>query len=121
MGVVVIGETPYAEMMGDRNDLHLAREDVEAIKKVKQAGVPVVVVLFSGRPMFLDNILDQADAVVAAWLPGSEGEGVTDVLLGTYKPTGKLAFTWPKETSTTLHRGAQGYQTLFAFGFGLSY
>ncbi len=91
MGVVVIGETPYAEFQGDRADLSLAMEDVEAVSAMKKAGVPVVVVLLSGRPLILCDVLDHADALVAAWLPGSEGGGVADVLFGDYKPTGKLS------------------------------
>ena len=75
----------------------------------------------SGRPLFIDNVLDSADAVLAAWLPGTQGDGVADVLFGDYKPTGKLSFTWPKSTSTSLHRGDPGYQALFALGYGLSY
>lgn len=65
--------------------------------------------------------MNYADAIVAAWLPGSEGEGVADVLFGDYKPTGKLSYTWPKAASTSLHFGDAGYQTLFARGYGLSY
>jgi beta-glucosidase len=80
-----------------------------------------VLVLISGRPLFLDNVVNDVDAIVAAWLPGTEGEGVADVLFGDYKPTGKLSFTWPKASSTSLHRGDAGYQTLFAFGYGLGY
>jgi beta-glucosidase len=121
VGVVVIGETPYAEMMGDRTDLRLAPEDVKAVETVKAAGIPVVVVLFSGRPMVIDEILGKADAIVAAWLPGSEGEGVTDVLFGDYKPSGKLSFTWPAAGATSYHPGDAGYKKLYAFGYGLSY
>jgi beta-glucosidase len=121
VGVVVIGETPYAEMMGDRTDLRLSAEDVSAVEKVKAAGIPVVVVFLLGRPMIIDAILNKADAIVAAWLPGSEGEGVTDVLFGDYKPTGKLSFTWPRGDSTSLHLGDAGYKPLYAFGYGLSY
>jgi len=106
VGIVVIGETPYAEGMGDRTDLSLSAEDIAAVKKMKSTGVPVVVIVISGRPLILDPILDQADAIVAAWLPGTEGEGITDVLFGTYKPTGKLSFTWPAQ---------------FKYGFGLTY
>ena len=106
VGVVVIGETPYAEGHGDQADLSLSAEDIAAVKKMKSTGVPVVVIVISGRPLILDEILDQADAVIAAWLPGTEGEGVTDVLFGDYKPVGKLSFTWP---------------TQFKYGFGLSY
>lgn len=123
VGVLVIGEKPYAEMFGDHNvdQFYLDTEDKSALQNMKKAGIPVVVVLVSGRPLFIDDVMDQADAWVAAWLPGTEGAGVADVLFGDYKPTGKLSFTWPKSTSTSLHRGDAGYQTLFALGYGLSY
>ena len=121
IGIAVIGETPYAEMNGDRSDLRLAAEDVAVVDRLKAAGIPVVVLLVSGRPMIIDDILGKADAVVAAWLPGTEGDGVADVLFGDYRPTGKLSFTWPRGTSTSLHLGDPGYRTLFPFGHGLSY
>ena len=122
VGVVVIGEKPYAETNGDRRDLSLASEDVAAIENMKAAGIPVVVILFSGRPMILDKALDKADAFVAAWLPGTEGDGVADVLFGDYKPTGKLSFSWPRSMAqVTVHRGDAGYDPLFPYGFGLSY
>jgi beta-glucosidase len=121
VGIAVIGETPYAEMQGDRTDLRLSAEDVAVVDQLKSAGIPVVVVLVSGRPMIIDDILSKADAIVAAWLPGTEGDGVADVLFGGYRPSGKLSFTWPRGTSTTLHRGEPGYQVLFPFGHGLSY
>lgn len=104
VGVVVIGEKPYAEMQGDRKELSLAPEDIAAVENVKAAGIPVVVVLYSGRPMTLDPIFGKADAIVAAWLPGTEGEGITDVLFGAYKPKGRLSYNWEKQ---------------FAFGFGM--
>jgi beta-glucosidase len=106
VGVVVIGETPYAEGMGDRTDLSLSAEDIAAVRKMKSTGVPTVVIVISGRPLILDQILDQADAIVAAWLPGTEGEGITDVLFGDYRPVGKLSFAWPGQ---------------FKYGFGLTY
>jgi beta-glucosidase len=115
VGVVVIGEKPYAEGAGDRASLALAPEDVAAVKTMKAAGIPVVVVLVSGRPMILGDVLDTASAVVAAWLPGSEGQGVADVLFGDYKPTGKLSFTWPKAV------GKGTADPLFAYGYGLKY
>jgi beta-glucosidase len=115
VGVVVIGETPYAEMKGDRPDLALAPEDIAAVKTMKAAGIPVIVVLVSGRPMILGDVLDQASAVVAAWLPGTEGQGVADVLFGDYKPTGKLSFTWPRSV------GQGTAAPLFAYGYGLKY
>ncbi len=106
VGIAVVGETPYAEMNGDTGNLALAQEDVQAVKNLKAAGIPVVVVVISGRPMDIEAVIDSADAVVAAWLPGTEGAGVADVLFGDYKPTGKLAFTWPNR---------------FKVGYGLTY
>lgn len=123
VGILVIGEKPYAEMFGDRTiqQLSLDDEDKAALANMKKAGIPVVVVLISGRPLFVDDVIDQAGAWVAAWLPGSEGAGVTDVLFGSAKPTGKLSFTWPKSTSTSLRIGDKGYVTMFPLGYGLSY
>jgi beta-glucosidase len=122
VGVVVVGETPYAEYKGDRDDLSLAQEDVDAIAKVKAAGIPVVVVVVSGRPLILGKALDTADALVAAWLPGTEGQGVADVLFGDYKPTGKLSFTWPRSMDQIpINVGDARYDPLFAYGFGLTY
>jgi beta-glucosidase len=121
VGVAVIGELPYAEMMGDRENLNLAPEDVAVVDRLKRAGIPVVVVLVSGRPLGIDELLDKADAVVAAWLPGTEGDGVADVLFGKSKPVGKLSFTWPRASSTSFHLGDPGYETLFPFGHGLSF
>jgi len=122
LGIVVVGELPYAEMIGDRKDLSLSREDVATINRVKQAGIPVVVVLLSGRPLIIDEVLDKCDAFVAAWLPGTEGDGVADVLFGSYKPTGKLSFSWPRSMAQVpIHIGAKNYDPLFKYGFGLSY
>ena len=73
---------------------------------MKAAGIPVVVILLSGRPMILDQVLDKADAFVAAWLPGTEGDGVADVLFGDYKPTGKLSFSWPRSMAQVGVHGA---------------
>ena len=120
--VVVVGETPYAEMLGDREDLALAKEDLDAIANVKRAGIPVVVVIVSGRPLILGDGLDTADAVVAAWLPGTEGAGVADVLFGDYRPTGKLSFSWPRSMGQVpVNVGDAKYSPQFPFGFGLTY
>ena len=119
VGVVAIGERPYAEGNGDRPDLSLAPEDVAAIDNMKAAGIPFVVVLFSGRPMILGGSLDKADAFIAAWLPGTEGDGIADVLFGDYKPTGKLSFAWPRSMDQYPH--AKDTNPLFAYGYGLSY
>jgi beta-glucosidase len=122
VGVVVIGETPYAETAGDRRDLSLAPEDVAAVDNMKAAGIPVVVILLSGRPLILDKVLDKADAFVAAWLPGTEGDGVADVIFGAYKPTGKLSFSWPRSMAqVTVHYSDPNYNPLFQYGYGLSW
>jgi beta-glucosidase len=113
VGVVVIGETPYAEMKGDRSELSLDKEDAAAVKAMKDAGIPMVVIVVSGRPMVLGEVAEQAGALVAAWLPGSEGQGVADVLFGDYKPTGKLSFTWPRASGKS--------DALYAYGYGLKY
>jgi beta-glucosidase len=119
VAVVVVGETPYAEFFGDRADLPLAEEDGKAIASAKSAGVPVVVVLVSGRPLMLGDVLESADAVVAAWLPGSEGEGVADVLFGDGAPSGKLPMPWPRSVAQLPIKA--GDDPLFALGYGLTY
>jgi beta-glucosidase len=82
----------------------------------------VVVVVVSGRPLILGDALGMADALVAAWLPGTEGAGVADVLFGDYRPTGKLSFSWPRSTAQIpINVGDAPYDPLFPFGFGLSY
>jgi beta-glucosidase len=121
VGIAVIGETPYAEMMGDRTDLSLAPEDLAAVENLKRAGCPVVVVLVSGRPLVIDDLLPKVEALVAAWLPGTEGDGIADVLFGQGKPSGKLSFTWPSGSSTSFHLGDPGYKALFPFGYGLTF
>ena len=125
IAVVVIGETPYAEMKGDRTDLSLDPADVAVVTRVKKAGMRVVVVLISGRPLILEPILDDVDALVAAWLPGTEGDGIADVLFGSYNPTGKLSVTWPRSMAQMpINVGVNGERppgALFDYGFGLSY
>ena len=126
VAVVVIGETPYAEMQGDRKDLALDPADVALVSRVKASGLPTVVVLLSGRPMILEPILAHADAIVAAWLPGTEGDGVADVLFGTFNPTGKLSHTWPRSMAQVpINVGPNGEKPkevpLFEYGFGLRY
>jgi beta-glucosidase len=117
--LVVVGEPPYAEGEGDRSDLRLSLEDVALVAKVKRTGTPVVTVLFSGRPLILGSALAASDAFVAAWLPGTEGQGVADVLFGDYKPTGKLPRIWPRSNEQLGQPGAG--TPLFAYGFGLEY
>jgi beta-glucosidase len=120
--VLVIGEMPYAEMNGDHADLSLPKEDLAAYQNLKSAGIPVAVVLISGRPMIVNDVLNGADAFLAAWLPGTEGQGVADVLFGDYKPTGKLAFSWPRSMSQLpLNIHSANYDPLFKVGYGLRY
>ncbi len=120
--VVVIGEKPYAEGNGDRKSLSLYPEDVAAITRIHQLGIPVVVILMSGRPMILGVALTYANAFIAAWLPGTEGQGVADVLFGDYAPTGKLGHSWPRSMEQIpINVGDKSYDPLFPFGFGLTY
>jgi beta-glucosidase len=123
VAIVVAGETPYAEMKGDRpNGLGFDQIDQAALDRVKAAGVPTVVVLVAGRPLVVTERLPDWGALVMAWLPGSEGAGVADVLFGDYKPTGKLPISWPRsEKQLPSHPGDAGYDPLFAYGYGLTY
>jgi beta-glucosidase len=117
-----MGERAYAEMFGDRSDLSLSSEDLATLGNIKEAGIPVVVVLISGRPMIINDALGQVDAFIAAWLPGTEGNGVADVLFGDYKPTGKLSCSWPRSMEQVpVNVGDSDYDPLFPYGFGLSY
>ena len=120
--IVVIGEDPYAEMHGDREDLQLSDQDLKVVNTVKSSGKPFVVVLFSGRPLIINSVLGAADAFVAAWLPGTEGQGIADVLFGDVNFSGKLSFTWPKSMEQIpINVGDEKYDPLFPYGFGLTY
>jgi beta-glucosidase len=122
VGVVVIGEKPYAEFSGDSAELALPKENFTALANMKKAGIPLVVILLTGRPVILGDIPAQSDALIAAWLPGSEGQGVADVLFGDYKPTGKLSHSWPRAVSQLpLNVGDKNYDPLFSYGYGLTY
>jgi beta-glucosidase len=120
VGIVVVAEDPYAEMKGDRSDLGLKSEDAEAVARVKAAGIPVIVLVLSGRPLVLDKVAEQADAIVAAWLPGSEGDGVADVLFGTTAFKGKLSFSWPRGMNQIPTGNMKRHDALFPLGFGLN-
>ena len=122
VGIVVVGETPYSEMMGDKESLQLDKKDLKAIENVRNAGVPVVVVVVSGRPLIIEDEVEKWDGLVAAWLPGSEGKGVTDVLFGDYNPTGRLSVSWPRNMDQIpINFGDETYDPLFEYGYGLSY
>ncbi len=143
--IIVIGERPYAEGMGDIRiaervepgsgpksaklapygaTLELAAlhpEDLAVIRAVTAKGIPAVVVLISGRPLVVNQELDASKAFVAAWLPGTEGQGVADVLFGEFDFRGRLSFSWPKHADDNLNAGDEPYEPRFPFGFGLSY
>jgi beta-glucosidase len=120
--IVVVGEKPYAEMHGDRSDLGLPAEDLALIRQSKSAGAPVVTILLSGRPLIVGPALEASDAFVAAWLPGTEGRGVTDVLFGDSSPTGKSSFAWPKSNDDLVSGvGQSNAKPVFPIGFGLTY
>jgi beta-glucosidase len=122
VAIVVIGETPYAEGRGDRTELSVAAQDIAAIDNLNRAGVPVVAILVSGRPLLLEPVVTKCLALVAAWLPGTEGQGVADVLFGDYRPTGKLSVSFPRSMVDVLSNvGDKNYDPLFGYGFGLSY
>jgi beta-glucosidase len=122
VGIVVLGEKPYAEGNGDSVDLDLPTESLQALASMKNTGMPLVVVLLTGRPVILGQIPDRVEALVAAWLPGSEGQGVADVLFGDSNPTGKLSYSWPRSVSQlSRHLGDADYDPLFRLGYGLSY
>ncbi len=120
--VVVVGEEPYAEFMGDQSELSLGQADKDAITAARKAGKPLVVVLLSGRPMVVTEQIGLADAFVAAWLPGTEGAGVADVLFGDHKPSGKLPMSWPRTNAQIpTNVGDASYDPLYKYGYGLSY
>lgn len=131
VAIVVFGENPYAEGVGDRRNLLLRADGsnhLQVLAKLKAANIPVVAVLLSGRPLWVNRELNAAQAFVAAWLPGSEGAGIADVLFRrpdggiAHDFRGKLSFSWPKAGNQyALHRDRPGYDPLFAFGFGLTY
>jgi beta-glucosidase len=120
--VAVIGETPYAEGQGDRpNGLGLDQEDISTLTRLRASGVPVIAVLVSGRPLDIAAQLPNLNALIAAWLPGTEGNGVADVLFGDYAPTGKLPMTWPSSSSQEPINDGDGKTPLFPLGYGLTY
>lgn len=131
VAIVVFGEDPYAEFIGDIATLAYQpgkATDLELLRQLKADDIPVVAVFLSGRPLFVNREINASDAFVAAWLPGSEGGGVADVLFRTpagdiqHDFSGKLSFSWPKSAvQTPLNLGQPGYDPQFAVGYGLSY
>ena len=132
VAIVVFGEEPYAEFVGDRpRSVEFSpadKKDLALLQRLKKAGIPVVAVFLSGRPLWVNPELNASDAFVAAFLPGSEGGGVADVLFRkpdgsvNYDFHGKLSFSWPKRVDQTpLNIGDANYDPLFAYGYGLRY
>ena len=120
--IVAIGEKPYAEMNGDCESLDLSKDDIELVNKLSKSGKPIVMILISGRPMILEPVLDKCDAILAAWLPGTEGAGISDVIFGDYNPTAKLSFTWPKSMKQIpINYDDTNYDPLYKFGHGLTF
>lgn len=131
LAIVVVGETPYAETFGDIGDgtgayqLTLSKKHQEYIKSYTQKGVKTIVILVSGRPLVTTKQIIDSDAFVAAWLPGSEGDGIAEVLFGDYNFKGKLPHSWPKSVDDIQRFGPNFWNTtvqpLFEIGFGLEY
>jgi beta-glucosidase len=122
--VVVLSETPYAEFEGDSMTLNtLPAADFTTLTQAKATGKPVVAIVMSGRPVLITSNIMNADAWIAAWLPGTEGDGVADILFGDVKPTGKLSHSWPKDdTMDNVMTCCNGnYSPLFPLGFGLTF
>ncbi|CAN0913469.1 Beta-glucosidase BoGH3B [Linum grandiflorum] len=118
--IVVVGEHPYAETMGDSLNLTIPSPGPSTIQNVCSA-VKCVVVVISGRPVVIEPYVSSMDAIVAAWLPGTEGQGVADVLFGDYGFTGKLPRTWFKRVDQLpMNVGDKHYDPLYPFGFGLT-
>lgn len=131
VAIVVFGEDPYAEFMGDIETLAYKPgddTDLELIKKFKDDGIPVVALFLTGRPLWMNREINASDAFVAAWLPGSEGGYAMDVLFETpdgdiaHDFKGVLPYSWPRTAiQTPLNYGDENYDPLFAYGYGLSY
>lgn len=129
VAIVVYGEDPYAEGVGDRANVDYAADDaLETLRRLKDAGIPTVSVLLSGRPLWVNPELNASDAFVAAWLPGSEGGSIADLLIAgadgqpRFDFSGRLSFSWPATaTQVEVNVGDSNYQPLFAYGYGLGY
>ncbi len=122
VGIVVFGEDPYAEFQGDRPDVgYDDAKNLNLLRSLREAGIPTVSVFLSGRAMWVNPFLNASDAFVAAWLPGSEGAGVSDMLFGKAEFTGKLSYSWPRSSDqTSVNVGDADYDPLFPYGYGLT-
>ena len=117
LAIVVIGEDPYTEFFGDKDNLDLLEEDIQTINNLKEKGYKVLVLLISGRPMNIADHLDNWDGFAAIWLPGTEGDGVSDILFGDFQSTGKLPYPWPINAEDGAN--APENDLLYNIGFGL--
>ena len=119
--IVVVGEDPYTEMKGDSDQLYLSKKDIKSINEVKKMNIPYVIVLITGRPLIVDEVIDNSNAFLVAWLPGTEGGGVADILFGEKNLQGKLSFSWPKVMDDIPCNYDNNCEPLFPIGFGLTY
>ena len=125
VGIIVLAERPYAEGEGDRADLALSQPEIDLVARVRDQSEKVVVILMSGRPLLIESVLANSDAFVAAWLPGTEAQGIADALFGDYEFTGRLPYTWPRTMEqVTVDKSAlsdSGCEApLFPYGYGLT-
>jgi len=120
VAIIVFGEKPYAEFAGDRRDLVFRDEEgLSLLETFANENIPTVAIFLSGRPMWMNRELNAANAFLAAWLPGSEGAGVADVLFGRRDASARLSFSWPEACDGTPVNGEEG--ALFPLGYGLSF
>ncbi|CAH2063056.1 unnamed protein product [Thlaspi arvense] len=119
--IVVVGEAPYAESLGDSKTLQIADPGPDTISHTCGSGMKCLVILVTGRPLTIEPYIDFMDALAVAWLPGTEGQGVSDVLFGDHPFTGTLPRTWMKNVGQLpLNVGDENYHPLFPFGFGIT-
>ncbi len=128
VAIVILGEQAYAEGKGDIENLAFKTRDFDILEQLHRDGIPTVSIMLSGRPLWVTPLINRSTAFIAAWLPGSEGQGITDVIFSddsagiVHDFQGKLAFSWPKLPDQVPHNvGDQDYQPLFPFGYGLNY
>ncbi|ARV06625.1 glycosyl hydrolase family 3 [Polaribacter sp. SA4-10] len=132
VAIIIVGETPYAEFFGDIGHesnirkLTLTKEHKKYIKTYSEKGIKTIVVLISGRPLVVTKLIKKSDAFVAAWLPGSEGDGIAEVLFGDFNFSGKLPHSWPKTVKDLKGKYGPNFwdksiKPLYPFGYGLKY
>jgi beta-glucosidase len=121
--IAVIGENSYAEGSGDLMSIDdvITSKQIALVKKAKSFGIPVIAILITGRPVTIRECSHYADVIIAAWLPGTEGEGIADIVFGNYTPTGKLSYTWPVDNAQLpINYGDTVYNPLYPFDYGIT-